>query len=170
MPVIAENISGNDEVFDIAEQKAFETGLAKNGDAIIAVAGVPIGIAGTTNTLKVRIVGDVLVKGYAVSDRVVNGNSRVIKVIEEAERFFKRGDILVTTKTTDEMMPYLKKAGAIVVGSWENVDNSHAETVAKALDIPLIVAKQKVVDLIPDGVPITVDSKNGFVYNGFKTL
>jgi len=103
-----------------------------------------------------------------MGNRVVSGSSRVIKVIEDAERFFKRGDILVTTKTTDEMMPYLRKAGAIVVGSWENVDNAHAETVAKALDIPLIVAKQKVVDLIPDGIAITVDSKNGFVYNGYK--
>ncbi|MDR2650632.1 MAG: pyruvate kinase [Clostridiales bacterium] len=168
MPEVADNISGNDEVFDIAEQKALESGLAKNGDPIIAVAGVPVGVAGTTNTLKVRIVGDVLIKGRAFGDKTVSGSSRVIKVIEEAERFFKRGDILVTTKTTDEMMPYLRKAGAIVVGSWENIDNSHAETVAKALDIPLLVAKQKVVDLIPDGIAITVDSKNGFVYNGYK--
>jgi len=168
-PVLAENISGNDEVFDIAEQRALVSGMAKNGDPIIAVAGVPVGVAGTTNTLKVRIAGNVLVQGrHLGSGKMVSGSSRVIKVIEEAERFFKRGDILVTTKTTDEMMPYLRKAGAIVVGSWENIDNSHAETVAKALDIPLIVAKQKVIDLIPDGIAITVDSKNGFVYNGYK--
>jgi pyruvate kinase len=156
-------------VFNIAEQKALESGLARNGDAIIAVAGVPVGVAGTTNTLKVRIVGDVLVKGRAVGiQRTVNGSSRVIKVMEETEHFFKRGDILVTTKTTDDMMPYIKKAGAIVVGTWENVDNSHAETVARALDIPLIIAKQRVTDSIPDGIAITVDSKNGFVYNGYK--
>ena len=167
--VLADNITGNDEVFDIAEQKALTSGLAKNGDPIIAVAGVPVGVAGTTNTLKVRIVGNVLIQGQHIGNKVVSGSSRVIKVMqEEAERFFKRGDILVTTKTTDEMMPYLKKAGAIVVGSWENVDNAHAETVAKALDIPLIIAKQKVIDLIPDGIAITVDSKNGFVYNGYK--
>ena len=168
MPILAENISGNDEVFDVAEKMALASGVAKNGDPIIAVAGVPVGVAGTTNTLKVRIAGDVLAQGRHMGNRVVSGSSRVIKVIEDAERFFKRGDILVTTKTTDEMMPYLRKAGAIVVGSWENVDNAHAETVAKALDIPLIVAKQKVVDLIPDGIAITVDSKNGFVYNGYK--
>jgi pyruvate kinase len=169
IPVWTEYINGNDEVFDMAEQKALESGLARNGDAIIAVAGVPVGVAGTTNTLKVRIVGDVLVKGRAVgAQRTVNGSSRVIKVMDETERFFKRGDILVTTKTTDDMMPYIKKAGAIVVGTWENVDNSHAETVAKALDIPLIIAKQRVTDSIPDGIAITVDSKNGFVYNGYK--
>jgi len=168
MPVLAENISGNDEVFDIAEKMALTSGVARNGDPIIAVAGVPVGVAGTTNTLKVRIAGDVLVQGSHMGNKVVSGSSRVIKVIEEAERFFKRGDILVTTKTSDEMMPYLRKAGAIVVGSWENIDNSHAETVAKALEIPLIIAKQKVIDLIPDGIAITVDSKNGFVYNGYK--
>ncbi|MDR1912879.1 MAG: pyruvate kinase [Clostridiales bacterium] len=170
VPMLAENISGNDEVFDIAEQKAFETGIAKNGDAIIAVAGVPVGVAGTTNTLKVRIVGDVLIKGRCMGDVVIKGTSRVLKLMDETERFFKRGDILVTTKTSDDMMQYLRKAGAIIVGSWENVDNSHAETVAKALDIPLIIAKQRVIDLIPDGIAITVDSKNGFVYNGYKEI
>ncbi|MDR1537022.1 MAG: pyruvate kinase [Clostridiales bacterium] len=168
MPVLAENITGNDEVFDIGEKMAFETGLVKNGDYIVAAAGVPIGIAGTTNTMKVRIVGDVLVKGAPWGDKQVKGNSRVIKVIEEGEHFFMQGDILVTTSTTDEMMPYIRKAGAIVVGSWENIDNNHSITVAKALDIPLVVAKQKVTDLIPDGIAITVDSKNGFVYNGFR--
>jgi pyruvate kinase len=169
IPVWTEHINGNDEVFDMAEQKAFESGLARNGDAIIAVAGVPVGVAGTTNTLKVRIVGDVLVKGRMIGpQKTVNGSSRVIKVMDETERFFKRGDILVTTKTTDDMMPYIKKAGAIVVGTWENVDNGHAETVARALDIPLIIARQRVTDSIPDGIAITVDSKNGFVYNGYK--
>ncbi|MDR3239744.1 MAG: pyruvate kinase [Clostridiales bacterium] len=168
VPMLVENLAGNDEVFNIVEQKAVESGLAKNGDAIVAVAGVPVGVAGTTNTLKVRIVGDVLIQGAGWGDKVVHGSSRVIKVIEEAERFFKKGDVLVTTKTNDDMMPYIRKAGAIIAGTWENVDNGHAVTVAKALEIPLIIAKQRVVDLIPDGVAITVDSKNGFVYNGYK--
>jgi len=168
MPVVTDDISGNDEVFEIAEQKALETEQAKNGDPIIAVAGVPVGVVGTTNTLKVRIAGDVLIQGQPFGDRVVSGSSRVIKVIEEAEHFFQRGDILVTTKTTDEMMHYLRISGAIIVGSWEHIDNSHAKTVAKALDIPLIIANQKVIDLIPDGIAITVDSINGIVYNGFR--
>ena len=167
-PAFAEKISGNDEVFDIAEEKAVESGLVKNGDIIVAVAGVPVGVAGTTNTLKVRIAGDVLAKGKGMGDRTVRGIAKVVRDAETEEHYFQRGDILVATSTSDGMMDFIRKAGAIVVGTWEEVDNSHAETVAKALNIPLIISNQRVVDQIRDGIAVTVDSKNGFVYNGYR--
>ncbi|MCL2421634.1 MAG: pyruvate kinase, partial [Defluviitaleaceae bacterium] len=71
-PMFAENISGNDEAFEVVEEMALKSGLAKTGDAVVALAGVPIGIAATTNTIKVRIVGNVLVKA-----KVHNGKGSV---------------------------------------------------------------------------------------------
>ena len=168
-PMVSENIRGNDEVFDVVEDMALKSELAKTGDAIVALAGVPVGIAATTNTLKVRIVGNVLSRGTVFSGNgKIQGISRVFYAHEENDLFFEKGDILVTTTTSDDMMPYIKRAGALVVGSWEQVDTSHAETVAKALDIPLIIADEKVVDLIGDAVPITVDCNEGFVFNGYR--
>ena len=168
-PMLAENISGNDEVFDVVEDFALKSGLAKPGDAIVALAGVPIGEAATTNTLKVRIVGNVLTRGKVKNKKgKIQGISRVFKVHEETDHFFEQGDILVATTTSDEIMKYIRKAGALVVGSWEQVDTSHAETVAKALDIPLLVSSEKVVDLISEGIPITLDCDQGFVVNGYK--
>ena len=169
-PMLVEDISGNDEVFDVVEEMALKSGLANIGDAVIALAGVPIGIAATTNTLKVRIVGNVLAHGkvYQGGNKTVQGIARVFKVMEERDYFFERGDILIATKTSDDMIEYIKKASALVVGSWEQVDTSHAETVAKALDIPLLIAQEKVVDLIGDGIAITVDCNEGFVFNGYR--
>jgi pyruvate kinase len=168
IPLIAKDISGNDEVFDVAEEMALKSGLAKPGDTIVALAGVPVGVAATTNTLKVRTVGNVLATGQGNRKGTVKGITRVFKVLEEKVPYFERSDILVSTKTTDDQMEFIKKAGAIIVGSWEQVDTSHAETVAKALDIPLIIANAKVIDLIGDGLPITVDSDEGFIYNGYR--
>ena len=168
-PMLAENISGNDEVFEVIEAMALKSGLAKTGDAVVAIAGVPIGVTATTNTMKVRIVGNVLTKGKVKSGKgLVNGTARVFKVLEETDRFFERGDIIVATATSDEMMDYIKKAGALVVGSWEQVDISHAETVAKALEIPLLVAHEKVIDLIGDGIAVCLDCDQGFVFNGYR--
>ena len=168
-PMLVENISGNDEVFEVVEEMALKSRLAKTGDAIVALAGVPIGVAATTNTLKVRIVGNVLARGQIQQGSgKVKGISRVFKVLEDKDHFFERGDILIATKTSDDMMEYIKKAGALVVGSWEQVDTSHAETVSRALDIPLLVAQEKVVDLIGEGVAITVDCNQGFVFNGYR--
>jgi len=165
---MTKNIKGSDEVFDEAVKKTMETNLASEGDAVVIAAGVPIGIAGTTNTLRVVIVGDVIARGKGYSGQIVGGVANVIKVSEIADKYFRPGDILVTTQTTNEMIPYIRKAAALVVGAWEKIDNTHAETVARALDKPLIVCEQRVVDLLSDGMPITVDTVNGFVYNGIR--
>ncbi|MCL2707913.1 MAG: pyruvate kinase [Defluviitaleaceae bacterium] len=167
-PVLTKAIQGNDEVFDMAEELALKHGIAKTGDTIVAIAGVPIGLAGTTNTLRVRTVGNVLARGCGNKKGSVKGITRVFKVKDEKEPYFERGDILVTTMTTDEQMEFIKKAGAIIIGSWEPIDTSHAETVAKALDIPLLVASARVIDVIGNGIPVTLDSDEGFVYNGFR--
>jgi pyruvate kinase len=170
LPMLTNELSGNDEVFEVAEKMALKSQVAKNGDTIIAIAGVPIGVAGTTNTLKVRTVGNVLTKGKGNGKGVVKGITRVFKVQEEKPTYFEHGDIIICTETNDDMMEFIKKAGAIVIGSWEDIDVSHAETVSKALDIPLIRAMQKVIHFIGEGIPVTVDSDEGFVYNGFKEI
>lgn len=168
LPVYCENLIGNNHVFDTVVEKSQEVGIAKDGDLIVIAAGFPVGIAGTTNTLKVQMVGNVLAKGRGIGKGVVTGKANVIKV-EDTEKYFTKGDILVATRTTNEMMPLIRKAGALVVGSWEKeVDSSHAEIAAKALDIPIIICKERVVDLISDGMLIVVDAEKGFVHNGDK--
>lgn len=168
VPCVVKDVFGNDEVFDVAHKKSVELGLATDGDTIVIAAGVPVNVASTTNTLRVQTVGDVITSGRGIGGKIVRGVAHVVKVFEEAEKYFKHGDILITTTTNDEMMPIIKRASAMVVGSWENVDNSHAETVAKALDKPLIVSSHKVVDVVPQNTPITVDTTKGLVYRGFK--
>ena len=54
---------GDEEVFDIAEDMALKSKVANNGDVIVAIAGVPVLSAGTTNTIRVRTLGNVLAKG-----------------------------------------------------------------------------------------------------------
>ncbi|MCL1792835.1 MAG: pyruvate kinase [Oscillospiraceae bacterium] len=168
-PFLSENINGTAEVFAIAEEAAIKLGLATTGDPIVTLAGVPVGVAGTTNSLNVRTVGNVLVKGKGNNRGKVHGIARPFKVQENREHaYFEEGDIIICTVTNDEMMSFIKKAGAIVVGSWENVDISHAETVAKALEIPLLAADVKAVDFVRSGVPITVDTDAGLMYNGYR--
>ncbi len=169
LPNMTEVVSKDDEVFELAIKKAKETNLAKNGDKIVIAAGVPVGLSGTTNTIKVHIVGDVLVKGKGIGSKVVSGSASVIKVLSEAEKYFKAGDILIVPETNNDLLPYIKKASAVVVGSTNLSDTTHAEIVAKALDVPFIICEEKIVDLIPNGRLITVDSKKGFVYNGLLT-
>jgi len=169
IPVLSEPFIGDSEVFDIAEEMSMKTKLAKPGETIVSVAGVPVGIAGTTNTMKVRTVGNVLAKGKGNKRGIVQGITRVFKSPEAQERpYFEHGDIIICTQTSDKMMEYIKKAGAIVIGSWEDTDLSHAKTVAKALDIPLLEINVRAVDFVSPGLAVTVDTDEGLLVNGYR--
>lgn len=56
IPVVTERPSSTDDMFDLAERVAKEQGLVESGDDIVIVAGVPVGVAGSTNTMRVRTV------------------------------------------------------------------------------------------------------------------
>ncbi len=153
-------------VFEASLKIAMRSGLLKNGDTVVSALGMPLGVSGSTNTMRVDIVGDVLCKGKGVGTKRVSGKARVIAARDGVEHTFHPGDILVTTFTDNSFMPYIRKAGAIVVGPLDQNSNSHAEVAGSALDIPVIVCNAKVVDFIPNQALITVDAQKGFVYKG----
>ena len=56
IPVVTGRPDSTDDMFDLAERIAKEQGLVEAGDNIVIVAGVPVGVAGSTNTMRVRTV------------------------------------------------------------------------------------------------------------------
>ncbi len=158
----------DDEIFDVAIDAAVKSGLAKNGDTIVIAVGVPLGVTGSTNTLRVDVIGDVLAKGIGFGKERVSGTARVIKVLNEAEIHFRKGDILVTTTTDSDWLPYIKKASAVIVGPIDpdHIGSCHAEHVCRALNIPMIACNMKVIDFMPNDGLITVDPKRGYIYTG----
>ncbi|MDR0272238.1 MAG: pyruvate kinase [Clostridiales bacterium] len=170
IPMLADApFEGDSEVFDTAEELVIKTGLVKNGEIMVALAGVPVGKAGATNTIRVCTVGDVLASGAGNDKGIAHGITRVITGSDDPDmENFAKGEVLVCTTTDDSMLECIKLASAIVIGSWEKLDFSHAETVAKALNIPLLRASVRVIDFIKSGIPVTVDTHEGLLLNGYK--
>ena len=56
IPLKVEEKQDADELFDHALERSKEAGLIQEGDTVVLTAGVPLGIAGTTNLLKAHIV------------------------------------------------------------------------------------------------------------------
>ena len=165
-PVLSKQIADESKIFELAVDTAVEAGLASKGDTIVIAVGVPVGVSGSTNTLRVETVGDVLCKGKGIGKKMASGNARIIKYRKEADKKFRAGDILVTSDTTNELLPFAKQAGAIVVGPVESPEKCHAGVLGCVLDIPVVMCDVKVIDLIKDGAMITVDAEKGFVYLG----
>ncbi len=53
IPHLVSSFTGTDQMFALARSWAMEKGVVKPGDCIVITAGVPVGVAGTTNLLKV---------------------------------------------------------------------------------------------------------------------
>ena len=69
VPIMSQLMTTTDELFNHAVECAENAGLLEGGDLVVITAGVPLGISGTTNLMKVHVVGDVLVKGEGITDK-----------------------------------------------------------------------------------------------------
>ncbi|HDU8532598.1 TPA: pyruvate kinase [Enterococcus faecalis] len=164
---VADKPSSTDEMFNLASKVSQEEGYASEGDLIIITAGVPVGEKGTTNLMKIQMIGSKLVQGQGVGEEAIIAKAVVAGTAEEAVAKATEGAILVTKTTDKEYMPAIEKASALVVE--EGGLTSHAAVVAIAQNIPVIVGAADATSLINNGEVITVDPRRGIVYRGATT-
>lgn len=163
-PIMVDEKTNTDELFDHVVSRASAAGLVDNGDIVVITTGVPLGVSGTTNLLKVQLVGDVRVSGVGVTKGTVTGNLCVCKDEEQAMAEFRDGDILVIPYTTNDILPQMRRASAIITEK-EGI-NSHAAIVGLALDKPVIVGAEYATSLLKSGTTVTVDAAKGVVSGG----
>ena len=164
---VADKPSSTDEMFNLASKVSQEEGYASEGDLIIITAGVPVGEKGTTNLMKIQMIGSKLVQGQGVGEEAIIAKAVVAGTAEEAVAKATEGAILVTKTTDKEYMPAIEKASALVVE--EGGLTSHAAVVAIAQNIPVIVGAADATSLINNDEVITVDPRRGIVSRGATT-
>lgn len=163
-PIVAERPATTDEMFELAANKAVDLGFAKEGDLILVTAGVPVGESGTTNMMKLQLIGSKLASGQGVGDETVIGKAVVATSADEANQKAVEGGILVTKTTDKDYLPAIEKSSALVV---ENGGlTSHAAVVGISMGIPVIVGVQNATSILSDDELITVDSRRGIIYHG----
>ncbi len=136
-------------------------GLVSIGDLTVLTAGVPLGITGTTNLIKVQVAGRVLVTGEGITRKKVSGPVCVAKNAAELRENFQAGSIVVVPETDNEMLPQIKTALALVTERAGS--NSHGAIVGLALDIPVIVGAQGATEILKNGAVVLVNAEEGTV-------
>ena len=150
-----------DELFDHAVDAAQAAGLVSMGDITVITGGVPLGVSGTTNILKVHVAGHILATGTGINDRSVSANLCVCRNLRELQRDFKTGDIIVAKETTNEMMEQIRYASGLIVE--ECGSNSHAVIAGLSLDIPVIIGAEYATSILKTGAYVTLNAKDGIV-------
>ena len=162
--VLTDQLNSTDDIIDLSVQKALECDLIKNGDLIVITAGVPVGVAGTTNLIKVHIVGEVILTGTGIGKKSATGKVVIVDNFKDHGNKFKEGDILVTKTTDRELIPLMEIAGAIITE--EGGLTSHGAIVGLNLSKPTLVGANMATEKLKDGDIVTVDTIRGLVYSG----
>lgn len=120
-----------------------------------------------TNNEEVNENHDVILKGLPASPGLATGKVRIIEDPKDIKEF-KDGEILVTLMTSPDWVPAMKKASAIITNNGGMT--CHAAIVSREMQIPCLVGTTSrgnaATNVLKNGQEITVDTKNGVVYDG----
>ena len=153
--------SSSDELVDFAVEAAEKAGIVKNGDLVVVTAGVPVGVAGTTNMIRVKQVGGSLINATGIGGKKASGRLCVCRVLDDVAEKFRPGDVLVVPYTTNALLPYIREAAAVITE--EASADCHTATVGLTLDKPVIVGAVDATRRLTDGLRVSVDCGRGVV-------
>lgn len=167
-PLLIPQTNNTDELMKTILDLSLENQLVSNGDTLIMIAGSPVGQAGTTNTIKVETVTQIIGKTIGIGHKVVSSRAIIARNAQEACEKVEVGDILVVRQTDRDFMPALEKAAAIIteIGGL----TSHAAIVAMSLGIPVMLGLPEALTLIEDQQQITVDPIQDLVFSGTPNM
>ena len=163
-PLMMSLAHSTDELIEMSTSLAKENGYLHNGELAVVTAGVPVGVSGTTNMIKIHMVGNCLATGVGVgpeNNDVASGKACVCRTMDEVRAKFKPGMVLVVPSTSNEMLSFVRDAAALVVE--EPGLNSHAAIAGKALLKPTVVGAASATSHIRDGLMVAVDCAHGSV-------
>ena len=163
-PLMMALAHSTDELIEMSTSLAKENGYLHNGELAVVTAGVPVGVSGTTNMIKIHMVGNCLTTGVGVgpeNNDVATGKACVCRTMDEVRAKFKPGMVLVVPSTSNEMLSFVRDAAALVVE--EPGLNSHAAIAGKALLKPTVVGATGATSHIRDGLMVAVDCAHGSV-------
>lgn len=167
-PIVCQRVSTTDEILELAVDESLKHGYVQHGDAVVITAGVPVGEAGTTNLMKVHIIGDLIARGQGIGKASVFGKVVVAKNAAEALAYDTDGAIIVTVGSDKEMMPALENCVGLITE--EGGLTSHAAVVGLSLGIPVIVGVKEATTLIRHNQEITMDAETGVIYKGHASV
>jgi len=163
-PILVPDSGSTDEVISNSVEHAIKNGYAKEGDLVVLTAGIPVGMSGSTNLIKVQTIGKVLLTGTGIGEQSVSGRVCVVRNETELLSKFDDGDSIVSVSTDKDMVNFMERASAIITE--HGGLTSHGAIVGLNLNKPTIVGAENATNILKDGDIITVDSSTGQIYKG----
>ncbi len=111
--------------------------------------------------------GDVIVRGLGASPGIASGEVKIVLDIDELDKI-EEGDVMVTTMTTPDMVPAMRRASGIVTD--EGGVTCHASIISRELGIPCVVGTGDATKTLKENTGVTLDGKKGLVFEGITEV
>mgnify|MGYP002655582267 FL=1 len=167
-PVVKKGRKTTDDLLNNAVATAVATEKVGNGDLIIITAGVPTGEKGTTNMMKLHLVGDEIAKGQGVGRGSTTGKTVISKTASDLEGKDLSQSIIVTNSIDESYVPYVEKAAGLITE--ENGITSPSAIVGLEQGIPTIIGVENATKELKNDLLITVDANQGRIFEGYANV
>lgn len=162
-PMLISNARSTDEIFADAVQCALKLGYVEHGDKVILTAGLPASMSGATNMMKVHVIGEILVQGVGIGHEPASGMVKLIKNAADLKNI-TTGDIVITAGANADFAPYLSRMGALIAETGGLT--SDAAILGLNANIPVVVDAKDAMQVLEEGMVVTVDTLRGCIYKG----
>ncbi|MFD0944299.1 pyruvate kinase [Savagea faecisuis] len=163
-PLTGKRATSIDDILQEAVDASLENNYIDHGDVVVITAGVPVGQAGTTNLMKIHIIGDLVASGQGIGKANVYGRAVVAETAEDLKGVDVKDAIIVTKSSDKDMIHVIEQCAGLVTE--EGGLTSHGAVVGLSLGIPVIVGVENATEKILDGSPITMHAETGCIYSG----
>jgi pyruvate kinase len=168
-PLKIEAVADTDKTLSDAADAALASGIVNPGDLVITTAGIPVMVKGSTNMIKVDVLGHVFVRGIGVGPQhKVTGRVIIALTADEAEKRVEKGDILFTNRLDDSFVQIAGRLGGVVAE--EGTHGSYAEFFCERFKIPGIVGVPGALSKFFTGRIVTLEPDRGIVYGASGTM
>ena len=154
--------TNTDHFIHLAESKALATELFDEGDLVVLSAGFPMGVPGSTNTLQVRVLGRMFLRGQAFGPaEAVRGRLTLVRDGAPPPSV-QEGDVLAFSRWNPELESLLDGAAAAVFATDCLPRGGEAALYRRSL--PHLVGVAGVFDAFHGGEMVTVDGTRGIIF------
>ena len=164
-PIVSTSFESTDEMIEKTAEVAKERGFVRDGDLVVITAGLPINFVGSTNMIKVHLIGEALLQGKSIHkvDKTVSGVIRKASSFRAANDIVEKGDILVVNALTDEYLDILHRISGVIVETNQVSSKIFKEVIYH--DIPVVTEASRALSVLADGTLVKLDAKRSIVLN-----
>lgn len=167
IPLLTEIFYTTDEMFEKATRILLQKNYAKRGDTIVITAGIPMGISGMTNLIKVHVISDVIGQGHGLGGDPKTAKIIIAKNAKEAISKVTENVILLIPTFESDLEILLDKLQGIIIED-EKLPPSLIPWRSKGIGI--IIGAKNLSEKLKDNEIITIDPERGVIYRGVARI